>query len=121
MRVIPIGAPGVIGRDADLDVVALPGLHRPEDVVGQVARTHMRAMKVKIRRIEVMRQGHVDQHRIGIGRKVVDEPDVQNIAGPNAQCRARDVSLVSAQKQPITANILVGVANPQRGLQRPID
>ena len=38
MGMIPVGSPRVIVRNGDFDFVALPRLHRAEDVVGDAAR-----------------------------------------------------------------------------------
>src|SRR5882724_13659991 len=66
VRVVPVGAARVIGRDGDLDVVALLRLHGPEDVVGDSAGAHMRTVEMEVRRVEVVRQHHVERHRVGV-------------------------------------------------------
>ena len=56
---------------------------------------------------------HIDRHRIGVGRQIVDEADAQDVAGPHAERRARDGSFVGSQVQAIAADLLVGIADVQ--------
>jgi len=113
VRVVPVGAARVIGRDGDLDVVALLRLHGPEDVVGDSAGAHMRTVEMEVRRVEVVRQHHVERHRVGVRRQVVKEADSQRVARPYAQGGSRDRAFVGPERQPVAADILVGIADPQ--------
>jgi hypothetical protein len=113
VRMVPIGAPRMITGDGDLDIVTLPGLHRSKNVVGDAGRTDVRPVEVEIRGVEMVRQSHVERHRVQIGRQIVDEADAEGVAGPHAERRAWNRSFVRAQGQAIAADVLVGVADVQ--------
>ena len=78
------------------------------------------AVRMEIGRVEMVRQGHVGRHRIGIRRQVVDELDAENIARPRPQGRTREIALIGPERQPIAADVLVGVSDPQVGSQLPV-
>ena len=89
MRMVPVGAARVVRGQRDLDVVRLAGLHRAHDVVGDAARAAMRAVEVKVRVVELVRMRGVAGHEIAVGRQVVNQPDLQGLAGLHAQRRGR--------------------------------
>ena len=48
------------------------------------ARIDVRTMEVEIRGVEMVRQRHVEWHRIRVRRQIVDEADAQHVAGTHA-------------------------------------
>ena len=48
-------------------------------------------------------------------RQLVDEANAQYVAGTRAESRARRGSFVAAQMEPVSADVLIRVANPKRG------
>ena len=120
MGVIPIGAPRVVVRNGNFDVVTLPRLHRAEDVVGEAIGADMQAMQMEIGGVEVVRQHHIERHRIGVRRQRIDESDPQHVTGSQAERGAGNVSLIGPKRQPIAPHVLVGVGDPQRRSQFPV-
>jgi hypothetical protein len=56
MRVVAISAARMVLRDRDLDIVALPRLHRPEDIVGVSTRADVATVEVKVCGVEMVWQ-----------------------------------------------------------------
>ena len=117
MRMIPIGAAGVILGDRDLDVVALPRLDRAKHIVGNPIRADVPAVEMQVGGVEMMQQRHVDRGRVRVGWQRVGEADAQHVAGFDTQGRARDRAFIGAQRQAIAADVLVGVADAQVAAQ----
>src|SRR5439155_5896876 len=116
MRMVPVGAARVVRGQRDLDVVALPRLHQPHDVVGDAARAAVRAVEMEVRVVELVRIGGNAGHSIAVGRQVVDEPDLQGLAGLHAQRRGQP-AFVAAQVEAKAADVAIGVGAAQAGAQ----
>ena len=80
MRVVPVGAAGVIVRNLDLDRVALTRLERAEDVVGVSLRTDVRAVEMEVGGVEQVRQVLVERRLDTVRWQLVDEIDAQGVA-----------------------------------------
>ncbi len=117
MRVIPVGAARVVARNRDLDVIAFARLHRPEDVVGDAAGIDVHAVDMEVRGVEVVRQRHVERHRVRVRRQLVLQPQAKHVARPGAEGGTRDRPFIGPQRQPVAADVLVGIADPQGGAQ----
>ena len=119
MRVgmIPIGSADVVGGNGDLYVVALSRLHDAHNVVGDTARTHVQPVRMEIGRVELMWKRVDHRHRIAVGRKVVDQLYPQHVAWLHAQGRAGDGALITSHEEPVAADILVGILQPQSSTQ----
>jgi hypothetical protein len=68
-------------------------------------------MEMEIRRVEMVRQHRIDQHRVRVWRQIVDEANAEHVTGPHVKRRARDASFVCSQVQAIAADILVGISD----------
>ena len=71
----------------DLDLVRLAGHHRAHDVIGDAARTAVRAVEMEVRVVELVRMRGVAGEEIAVGRQVVYQPYLQRFAGLHAQRR----------------------------------
>lgn len=107
----------MVGRDGDLDVVRLARLHGTQHVVRNARRADMSVMEMEVRRVEVVRQVHPRWLRVGVRRQVVAQANLQGIARPRPQRRAGERSLVSAEREPVAADVVVGVGDAQRSAQ----
>ena len=114
VRVIPIGAAGVVGRQRDLDVVAVARRHRAHDVVGDPARARMRAVEMEIGVVELMRMADVGGHPVAVRRQIVDQLDAQRLAGLHAQGRTGAAALIGPDIEPDAADLAIGVADSAR-------
>ena len=114
VRVIPVGALGVILRQLDLDIVAVAGRHRAHDVVGDAARARMRAMEMEIGVVELMRLADVGGHPVPVRRQIVDQLDAQRVAGLHAQGRPRAAAFIGPDIEPDAADLAVGVGRHAR-------
>ena len=108
MRMIPAGAARVVLRQRDLDVVAVSRLHRTHDVVGDAARAAVRAVKMEIRAVELVRIRGEAGLDVAVGRHVVGKPDLQRLARLHAQVEAK------------AADVAIGVGAAQLGAEHPV-
>jgi hypothetical protein len=88
VRVIPVGAGWVGGRDGHLDLVGLPRLHVAHDVVGDAVRAHVQAVRVQIGRVQAIRQVVIVRERIAVRGQLVDEANAQHVAGTRSVVRS---------------------------------
>ena len=115
MGVIPVRAGRMGGRDGDLDLVGLPRFHLAQHVVGDAVGTHMQAVGVQVGRVDAIREVVVARLWIAVGRQLVDEANAQHVAGTHAKRRPRRRALVGAQMETVPADVLIRVADPERG------
>jgi hypothetical protein len=57
----------------------------------------MQSVEMEIRRVEVVRQHHINGHWIRIWWQVVDQVDAEDVTGLHAKHRAGDCSLIRTQ------------------------
>ena len=121
MRVIPVGAPGVVLGQVDLDVVGMARGHRTHDIVRDAARARMRAVEVEVGVVELVRIADVGRQVIAVRRKVVDEFDLEFLARLHAQGRAGAAAFVGADAEADAANLAIGVGAADGGREHPVD
>ena len=113
VRMIPVRPLGVIGRNFDLDVVAVAGFHRTEDVVGDAARAHVQSVRVKIRRVDMMYLIDECRHRIAVGRQSVHHSNAQYVTRADTQRRTGKRAFVGSKVEPVTADVPIRVLQMQ--------
>ena len=121
VRMIPVRPLRVIGRNGDLDVVAVAGLHRTKDVVGDAARAHVQSVRVEVRRVDMMYLIDERRHRIAVGRQSVHHANAQYVTRANAQRRTGKRAFVGAQVQPVTADVPIRILQMQGRAQLAVD
>ncbi len=121
MRMVPVGAPGVVLGQRDLDVVPVAGAHRPKHVVGDAARADVRAVEVEVGRVELVRLVHVGRRGVAVRRQVVDQLHLQRVARPHLHGRPRRVALVRADEQAIAADVPPGILDAERRFEHAVD
>jgi hypothetical protein len=71
---------------------------------------------MQVRVVELVRIRGNAGHQIAVGRQVVDEPDLQGLAGLHAQRRGQP-AFVAAQVEAKAADVAIGVGATQAGAQ----
>src|SRR5262249_16040299 len=102
VRVVQIGALGVVLGQGDLDVGRH---HRGHDVVGDAAGVRVAAVEMEVRVVELMRFAEVHRHQVAVGREVVGHTDLEGLARLHAQGRAWRAALIAAYVKPYATNV----------------
>jgi hypothetical protein len=121
MRVIPVGALGMVFRQVDLDVVGMTGSHRAHDVVGDAARARMRAVEVEVGVVELVRIADVGRQDVAIRRHVVDQRHLELLARLHAQRGAGAAALIGADVEADPADLAVGIGAADGGGEHAVD
>ena len=103
------------GWNGHLDLIGLPRLHLAQGIVGVAVRAHVQAVRVQIGRVEAIRQVVVVRLRIAVRRQLIDEADAQHVAGTRTERGAGRHSIISAHVELVPADVLIRIADTERG------
>ncbi len=104
MRVgmVPICSRNMICRDGNLNVVNLPGLHGPHDIVRNSAGADMHPVRMEIRRVELMRGCDVRGGQVPGRWELVEQLDFQGVPRLHPQGGTGAHALIGAQEKPVS-------------------